>query len=194
MLLKQSLYIVAGILVVLFWQTFNLSSLTIPAIGILVLGYLIFSRKAKKPSGLDNLTISILTALIFILIFTTGDLNSPLYFLLYFILFGITFVMLPETIFVFLVGAIILFLPHLSPSTLTQDVIKIASLILISPLAFFFGKEYRVVQIHEQKDQAIAEKIISEAGTVLKNEETTLTQQDKTELAEIIQESEELKG
>lgn len=198
MLIRQASFIIAAISLVFLWQAFELTGLTVPIIGLLVLAYLIMSRvKRKQAEGsrlgtMDNFTIFTLTTLILVFIFTTGGLNSPLFFLLYFICFGITFVMLPETVFIFLVGTIFLFLPHLDQSSIMQDSIKLASLVLISPLAFFFGKEYRVVEHHQQHDQEIAKKIITEAGTVLKEEETKLTPQDKAQLADIIQEGEAL--
>ncbi|MEK7605581.1 MAG: hypothetical protein AAB478_03610 [Patescibacteria group bacterium] len=200
MLIKQAGFIIAAVTVVFLWQSFSLSGLTIPLIGLLVLAYLIMSRfKRKQADGsrlgaMDNFTIFTLTTLILVFIFTTGALNSPLFFLLYFICFGITFVMLPETVFIFLIGTIFLFLPHIDQAAIMQDSIKLASLALISPLAFFFGKEYRVVEHHQDHDQAIAKKIISEAGTVLKQEETKLTPEEKTQLADIIQEGEALQG
>ena len=114
MLIKQAGFIIAAVTVVFLWQSFSLSGLTIPLIGLLVLAYLIMSRfKRKQADGsrlgaMDNFTIFTLTTLILVFIFTTGALNSPLFFLLYFICFGITFVMLPETVFIFLIGTIFL--------------------------------------------------------------------------------------
>lgn len=200
MLIQQASFIIAAIAIVFLWQAFDLTGLTIPAIGLLVLSYLIMSRiKGKQAEGsrlgaMDNFSIFTLTTLILIFIFTTGALNSPLFFLLYFICFGITFVMLPEAVFIFLIGTIFLFLPHIDQAAIMQDTIKLASLALICPLAFFFGKEYRVVEHHEEKDLVIAKKIIAEAGTVLKEEEAKLTPQDKAQLADIIVEGEALQG
>jgi len=96
--------------------------------------------------------IFILNTVIFLLIFATGSLNSPLFFLLYFLGFGIAFVFEPAMTFVFALGAILIFIPDALKADTLVNLLKIGSLILISPLAFFFGLQYRA---NDQKTEAI---------------------------------------
>jgi len=205
-LINQSLGIMAAFIFVFVWQLLGLEELTVPIIGILAIGYLLLSKRAKKAdpstsSGqatkniatLDEMTTSILTALVLILIVDTGGLTSPIFFLLYFIPFAICFVLLPEAAIVYLAGVALLFLPTALDGDVTTNLIKLGSIVLITPLAYFFGKEYKVVSEHQQQDNETATRISNEAANILKDNATTLAEEDKAQLADIIQESEQLK-
>ncbi len=212
-LINQSLGIMAAFIFVFVWQLWGLTELTVPIIGLLALGYLFLSRRAKKvdpthstgleqaSSGqankniatLDEMTIAILTALVLVLITDTGGLSSPVFFLLYFIPFAICFVLLPEAAIVYLAGVALLFLPTAFGSDMTNNLIKLGSIVLITPLAYFFGKEYKIVSEHQQHDNETATRISNEAANVLKDHATSLPEKDKAQLADIIQESETLK-
>lgn len=197
-LLHQSLSIIFAFLLVIIWQLLGLQELTIPLIGILVFGYLLFSRR-QKPSNtsaskeIDHLTTGILTTLVLLIIIETGGLTSILFFLLYFIPFALCFMLVPESALVFLAGIVILFLPMAMSGNVTENLIKVGSVILITPLAYFFGKEFHLVSEHQQQDEMIATKISNEAANVLKDQAPNLSETDKAQLADIIQESEELK-
>jgi hypothetical protein len=197
-LINQSLGIIAAFIFVFVWQLLGLEELTVPIIGILALGYLFLSRRAKKADSkniatLDEVTTAILTALVLILIIDTGGLTSPLFFLLYFIPFAICFVLFPEAAVVYLLGVALLFLPTALEGDVINNLIKLGSIVLITPLAFFFGKEYKIVSEHQQQDNETANRISNEAANVLKDHATTLPEKDKAQLADIIKESEDLK-
>lgn len=57
--------------------------------------------------------IFLLNTVIFLLIFSTGSIDSGLFFLLYFLGFGIAFVFEPAVTFIFIVGTVFIFLPML---------------------------------------------------------------------------------
>ena len=205
-LLSQSLMLLGSFLAVFLWQASPLADLTVPALGFLIFIYLILSKgkqftpssqstesDVRKPLAKEDLNIFILNTIILLLIFTTGGLHSPLYFLLYFISFGIAFVLLPETVFAFIVGSVLLFLPDALVGEVAQNLLQVGSLALLSPLAYFFGREYRTRQALQERNKELAQKITEQAGDVLNKEENTLTAEEKTNLANIIKESEELK-
>ena len=197
-LINQSLGIITAFIFVFVWQMLGLEELTVPIIGVLALSYLLLSRRVKKAdtkniATLDEITISILSALVLILIVDTGGLTSPLFFLLYFIPFAICFVLLPETAIIYLGGMALLFLPTAFSGDVTNNIIKLGSIILITPLAYFFGKEYKIVKEHQQHDNETANRISNEAANVLKDQATTLPEKDKAQLADIIHERETLK-
>ncbi len=204
-LIIQSLLLLASFVVVFLWQASPLADFTVPAVGFLIFLYLLLSkgRKFTPPAvttteastslAREDLTIFILNTIILLLIFTTGGLHSPLYFLLYFISFGIAFVLLPETVFIFILGSVLLFLPDALVGKVAQNLLQVGSLALLSPLAYFFGREYRTRQAMQERNQELADKITEQAGNVLNQEEDTLTEEEKTNLANIIKESEELK-
>jgi len=200
-LAKQSISIVGAFLAVFIWQTIAPTGLTTPAIAILVLTYLVLIRRGNKSGSadkstgkMDSLSLSILIALILLLIIVTGSINSPLYFLLYFVPFAITFVLLPKTTFIFLIGSILLFLSSALEANVGENLIKLGSLVLITPLAYFFGKEYQLVEEHAKADKEIATTISQDAANVLRDGGQTLGNEEKKELADIIDQTEELKN
>src|SRR5437660_1507386 len=117
-------------------------------IGLLVIMYFVvsfFRRKSKKDkenfnSGLD---IFIVNTIVILLVIMTGNLYSPIFFLVYFLCFGITFVFEPITVFIFAIGIAIIFLPEALTNNSIESFVRIGSIFLIAPLAFFFGKEYK---------------------------------------------------
>lgn len=199
-LTKQSLFIAGAFLTVFIWHLLPLRGLTTPAIGLLVLIYLILIRRGNKNKvaekslgGMNSLSLSILISLVLLLIMVTGAINSPLFFLLYFVPFAITFVLLPQTTFIFLAGSILLLLSSALGANMTENIIKLGSLILITPLAYFFGKEYRLVEEHGHHDTQIADQISQEAANVLRDQGSTMSTKDKDQLTDIIVQTEQLK-
>lgn len=200
-LTKQSLYIAGSFLAIIIWQILPLDGLTTPAIGVLVLIYLILIKRGNKNEsaekslgGMNPLSLSILISLILLLITVTGSINSSLYFLLYFVPFAITFVLLPQTTFIFLAGCILLFFGSAVETNVTENIIKLGSLILITPLAYYFGREYRLVEEHGEHDLELANIISQEAANILKDQSAIMPTKDKQQLVDIINQTEELAG
>src|SRR5438552_258160 len=127
--LLQSGLILVSFLLVFLWQNSQLKSYSIPALGLLTAFY-IFSLIKKRHSGTKSasnsgspmqvLTVFLLTTSSLLLIFTTGGINSLLFFLLYFLSFGMSFMLIPETVFIFNIAVFLLFLPD----ALHQDVLS----------------------------------------------------------------------
>jgi hypothetical protein len=143
----------------------------------------------------------VLNTLIFLLIFTTDSFNSPLFFLIYFLGFGIAFVFEPIMTFAFLIGAILVFIPDISKGDLTQNILKLSSVILIAPLAYFFGKEFRKTEEDEQELEELRERSKEAADTiskdieeVIKDEKSELKDTDLEKLNEVLEETEDLRA
>ncbi len=204
-LLQVSLLVLSFVLV-FFWRFLQLSDLTVPVIGVLVAAYLVLSlRKRGKGfltmGGEGPWGIFILNTLIFLLIFSTGGFNSLLYFLLYFLAFGIAFVFAPSMVFVFVLGTIVIFLPDALKTDLLNSGLKLGSLLLLSPLAYFFGAQYRKTDQEEEKVEALEERTKEAADTiaedieeVVKDEKANLKGPDLEKLNEILEETEDLRA
>lgn len=193
--LNQAILILITFFLIFLWQVSPLAEYTIPALGFLIfLSLLLTSKKGPiKLARVEGLNVLILTAIVLLLIFSTNGLDSPLYFLLYFIAFAVGFILLPETVFIYALGAVLIFLPDSLAQNVSENLIKLGSLVLISPLAFFFGKEYKARQEHDKEDKEAAETITKDALEILQKEENNLPDEDKAKLTEIVQTSESLK-
>ena len=133
------------------------------------------------------------------MIFSTGGINSALFFVLYFLCFGIAFVFNPLTIFVFVLGTVLIFVPYIEPD-LATNLLKLGSLALISPLAYFFGREYKKGDLQDEKINAIKERSKEAANTIsrdieeiIEDEKQVLDKKDVEKLNEVLEETEDLR-
>lgn len=156
---------------VYFWlSTPALSAYTLQLVAVLVLLYLgSHSLRRRKPKWFRRssitLDITILTTMILLLVTETGSLASPLFFLCYFLLFGVAMLYEIEATLV-LTGVFILYFLFL-PTTSLGDLAHLSellALVMITPLAIFTGHQYETT-LAEKKARAILE-------THLSNEET----------------------
>lgn len=204
-LVLQALVLILSFVIVFIWGQTPLSDYTVQILAFLVVLYLIVSAR-KKGKGFLTMGgegpwgIFILNTIILLLIFATGSISSSLFFLLYFLGFGIAFVFEPPAIFVFIVGAVLVFLPDALKGDTFGNFIKVGSLLLISPLAYFFGREYRKSDKQEDDIQALDERTKEAADTisedieeVVKNEKQNLKQEDMEKLNEILEETDDLR-
>lgn len=79
------------------------------------------------------------STLITLIVFTSNGLNSPVFFLIYFLLFVIAFQNPPSTTLSYSLLLILLFSQSLNSLT---SLLPLLSLLLITPLAWFIGKQY----------------------------------------------------
>jgi len=114
--------------------------LIISYLAILLLRKKGSSKKIATSSGVD---IFIINTVVVFTIIITGALSSPLFFLLYFLSFGISLIFYPGTAFIYAVGAALIFVPELLTNLASDSWIKLGSLIMIAPLAYFFGRAYK---------------------------------------------------
>jgi len=204
-LITQSSILILSFLVIYVWEQTDLSIYTVPALGFLVFIYLLISsRRKNKPffnlDGNSLWTISILNTVILLLIFATGGITSPIFFLLYFLVFGIAFAFEPMTVFVFMLGAILVFLPSAFKDDVSGNLLRLGPLLLISPLAFFFGNEFRKSDKKDEEMEAMAERTKEAADTisedveeVIKDEKENLSSEATDKLNEILEETDDLR-
>lgn len=203
-LVFQSAVLITSFAIVYLWQMTSLSSYTVPLLGLLIAVFLIVSARKKGKGfltlGGGPLGIFLLTTLILLLIFSTENINSPLFFLLYFLGFGIAFVFEPLATFVFAIGTVLIFFPDATKVDATNNLLKLGSLLLISPLAYFFGREYKKTDEQDEKIEALKERSKDSADTisedveeVIKDEKQSLKEKDLEKLNEVLEETEDLR-
>ena len=204
-LLVQSLVLAASFGLIFLWENSFLFEYTVPMFGFLIAIYLILSLRKRGKDFLDfgggYVGIFILNTLVFLIIFSTGNIESPLFFLLYFLSFGIAFAFEPPASFIFVLFSILVFLPNLIPASNVFDLIKIGSLVILSPLAYFFGSEYKREEKQEEKMESLIERtkesadtIAKEVEDVIKDEKENLKQKDMEKLDKVLEETEDLRA
>lgn len=148
----------------------------------------------------DSWNIFILNTIILLLIFSTGGFQSSLFFLLYFLCFGIAFVLMPETVFVFALCVIAIFFQEAMQGEVIANLIRLGSLAIISPLGYFFGKEFKErfkmqteLDTLKETSKSVADEVTADVDEVLHNEKEKLDQDDVDKLDHILEETEELR-
>ena len=106
--------------------------------------YILISARNRRKINFVNespFAIFALNSVILLLIFQTGGLTSPLFFLLYFILFGIAFVFEANLVFVFAAGVIATFITQVFVGDTIINLLKVGSFIILSPMAYLVGTQ-----------------------------------------------------
>ena len=191
--LLQSLLLLFSFALVFIWQASPLSSYTLPIIGFLIVIYIISSlaqtKKGKEISLGGPLGMFILNTIILLFVFSTGGLTSGFFFLLYFVVFALVFVFEPYTIIAFTIGIVLVFIPDAIRDDVVGNFIRLGSIILISPLAFFFGREYKK---SGEREDAI-ESIEKDVKEVIKKEKVNLSKEDLEKLSDVVEETKKLR-
>lgn len=125
-----------------------------------------------------HISLHLISALITLIIFSTGGLNSSFFFLIYFLLFTLAFQNPPTTTLSYSLVLILLLAQSLNS---TQSLIPLSSLLFITPLAWFIGRQYL------EKAKIENELVIDETNVLL-----WLSLKFKTGICQIIDTSAEL--
>lgn len=203
-LLKETFVILLACGFVFGWQNTILANYNIQTIGFFVTLYLIISL--FKKTGQNKLVfggvwdIFILIILILLLVSATNGLSGGMFFFLYFLVFGVAFVFSPWSIFMLVIGITVVFLQQAFGSgDTTSNLIKLGTLWLIAPLAFFFSIQYKKAETLEgeieRKNQRIrdaSQTIANDIKGVLK-EEKSLNKESVKKLDEVLEETADLK-
>lgn len=143
--MPQIISIILFFLLSLFSFFFSISSFLYFApqlIALLSIAILIlyFSKK--------TLSVHLIALLINIIIFATNGLNSPFFFLIYFLLFVIAFQNPATTTLSYSLFLVLILSQSLNSFV---SIISLSSLLLITPLAWFIGKQF----LEKMKDDQI---------------------------------------
>jgi len=179
----QSIVLLLSFAIVFIWQISPLSAYTVHAIGIIIFLYLAFSFRKRNFSLLANkqwlVTIAVLNSVILLLILSTGNFTSPLFFLLYFLCFGIAVVFEPVSVFIYMIGTFLFFFQQAMLGDTVGNFVKLGTLLLISPIAYYFGKGFREQDNENQKIAELQHTAQSATETIGKNVEELLKKEKK---------------
>lgn len=181
--LVETLLLVFTIVFAYFW-TKNpiLSNYNLQLTALLVILYFIlrtfFLKKENKTYHNLLLDTIILSAILLLVINITGGLSSPLFFLLYFYLFA--FALLFDQLVTLLIT--VLFCLFFSQEVHSVNaILQIVSVLLFSPLAMFFGKQYLKLLESQEKIKRLFQAT-KKINLEKKQTETQVTHQETNTL------------
>lgn len=149
--IKDSFLIIIACFFAFLWAKSPLASFSLQLSALLFLFFLASKHFSKRTSLFVPSEALFFTILILLLIFDTGGLSSPLFFLLYFLLFALSLLLTPQTAFILSLTLIILFLFNLEEIKNFGTLIPLFSLPFITPLAVFFGRQHQKLKQTEKE-------------------------------------------
>ena len=198
---QHSLLLLSSFALIFVWQNSQLAQYTVPFIGFLVFMFLIISIRNKQNLNLGGpVNFFILNTVLLLFIFSTGGITSNLFFILYFLLFAAAFILDPRSVFIFPVATIIIFWNQIFQGDTGANIIKMASLSILSPLAYFFGAAFR--KNEEDEDEIIkakersadsADEISKDVKEVIEEGKEKLDQKQIENLKDVLDETESLR-
>lgn len=127
----------------LWTQNPSLTPYNLQAVGLIILFYfagkLVSGSRNRLAASLDAVIFTILTLF---LITTTGGVHSPIFFLLYFLLFALSLLFEPVQSIILSLLLIALFGYDLSLNFDNLALINLTTLLLTTPIAMIFGRKY----------------------------------------------------
>jgi len=201
--LSHSFYLVITVLLVWLWVNNPvLTNYNLQLTAVLVLFYFLFHFLfSKKGSGSANLILDavVFTAILLLILTPTGGLNSPFFFLVYFLLFAAALLFNPAITLTLTLALTLYFANSLNS---IHAALQLLSLLFITPLAIFFGKQYLRLLESQEKIKVLSKRtrLLSLQGDALeasiKREETDsllwLTLNFKNGLLKIVHQVSEL--
>lgn len=163
--LKHASFLIVSIFTIWFWSaTPSLSIYNLQLTGVFVLLYFV-SKMFSRPTnhkGFDIASTVILNSICLLLIFSTGGVTSPLFFLLDFLLITLALLFEPAQAVVASVLLSSLFFWDNHHNLTTEKIINIISPLLMTPVAIIFSKNYLEILKSRGRIQVLEETIKEE--------------------------------
>lgn len=122
----------------------------------------------RRPANRDYVFDSfIFTLAVVIIVLTSGGLTSPIFFLLYFLLFGIGLLVKPLVSLTTSI-TIVTLLVYSGEKNAASSLPTLLSLPFITPFAVMLGKEFHRARLLEERDNNLRERSFMFLSTVLK--------------------------
>lgn len=164
----HSLFLIAAVVLAYIWTSNpELSYYTLQLTAVFILFFFLNQFISRRRRQKVNLTIDavIFTMVILLLVSSTGGLTSPLFFLIYFLMFGLALLFEPPITLSLTLAMIIFFVLTPTKEEPLTEILQLFSLLLITPLALFFGRQY--LQLLESEEKI---KILEEESQILEGE------------------------
>jgi len=154
----HTIYLILSIVLVWLWSSHpTLSLYSLQLTGALTLFYFAFKflLRSTNRKNADFPSTIILNTICLLLIFSTGGLNSPLFFLLDLLFFALALLFEPVQAAVASLSIVGIFLFQNYTNLDTNKIINLFSLVLMTPIAVIFSRNYLEVMETKGKIQIL---------------------------------------
>ena len=153
-------------------------------LAVLIVMAIVYTTIQRKRGTSYNMLFSgkagemfFISTIVLLMIEITGGIDSPVYFLNYFLLFGLPLISTPLTSLIFAGSIILFYIPELIRSFNTDILLRIGSILLLLPLSYFLSNEL----MKRQRENALLKE---KAKEIEKNAEELEVEEDDLETRE----------
>lgn len=166
----HALILVFAIVITFIFPKTNLAQydLQITA-GLFVVLYLVKKFVIKQPVYSKLLESVIFTLVVMGIINSTGGLQSPFFFLSYFLLFSLSLILEPVISITTTLTLVVFFLLSIPPNQDFKTLLPIISLAFLTPFAMYLGQERVEIQKSKAENQNLQENTFLFLSLLLKN-------------------------
>lgn len=164
-ILPQTIYLGLAVLLTYGWtHNPNLSGYNLQISALLIIVYFAMRFFVKSTRLFTTESTLILVMVTLLLVFSTGGLISPLFFLLDFLLFALVLLFEPTLTAVLATVIVFIFIGDVFLGDKNLDLTGVAltnllSLVLITPLALMFGRKYLTMQQEAGRITVLEEEV-----------------------------------
>ncbi len=141
----HTVYLILSIILTWLWSTNpELTNYNLQLTGVLILAYFVFKLlpRPDRSKTSDFPSTVILNTICLLLIFSSGGVTSPLFFVLNFLIFAIALLVEPTQAAISSILLVSIFAWQGRDSLDTLKIVNLLSLILMTPIAIIFGRNY----------------------------------------------------
>jgi len=166
--LKHSLYLLTTVMFLFIWAISPYRMFATQIASSLLAVYLIKHMLKEHISIRTEVIIDsiVLTGIILVIVSSTGSLSSPVFFLIYFLLFALSLMTTPSVPLVLSFSLIIYFI-FSDPIVSLSQLLPLASFPLITPLSVYFGRQHNKNLYQRQDIYHLKETVRRETEDVL---------------------------
>jgi len=198
----QHIALSVTILLSWIWIYSPWSAYTIQALSVIVIAYLLISRLRRHSHAGVSLfathsDVLLLTSSILLIVWFTGMSQSPLLFLIYVLIFGVSLLYSPSAVVTVAIGTLLFLLPDMIEKQSLIGYIEGVALLCLAPLAYFFGRAFKEKEDAEEQavllhdaDKLRADTIAQDVAQVLTHEKDRLSTRDVDALNEVLEQTE----
>ncbi len=159
--LLHTMFLITAVFVAFFWTSnpvLSVYTLQLTAIFVLLFFVNQFLARRRKKEFNRTLDAVVFTMVVLLLVISTGGLTSPLFFLVYFLMFGLALLFEPLMTVSLAVAMVLFFFATPSKQETMAELFQLFSLLLITPLALFFSNQYLKLLENQERIEILREE------------------------------------
>jgi len=159
--LLHTLFLITAVFVAFFWTSnpvLSVYTLQLTAVFVLLFFASQFLARKKQKELSHTLDAVVFTMVVLLLVISTGGLTSPLFFLVYFLMFGLALLFEPLIAISLAVAMVLFFFATPTKQENMAELFQLFSLLLVTPLALFFSNQYLKLLESQEKIKILKEE------------------------------------